>query len=188
MFPWGVSLDAEGQPQPNPKYDIMRLAVCLGMCSNKNGAYRDSNSELSLESGALPACPFPAGTLIVCRAVYLFLHCAHFIALSMSFLYSMCISSQSKLCRSQSSQPLSRSFELPSEQWPAVLRYGWGLLAEGPNASSGCFAYGRSLRATEHLFVCKIYYLATARLRPSRQPGPYPTLSNFLKLGQSYFR
>ena len=39
---------------------------------------------VSLESGALPACPFPAGTLIVrvCRAVYLFVHCAHFIALS----------------------------------------------------------------------------------------------------------
>ena len=41
----------------------------------------------SLESGALPACPFPAGTLIVCRAVYLFVHCAHFIALSNPFHY-----------------------------------------------------------------------------------------------------
>ena len=38
----------------------------------------------SLESGALLAFPFPAGTLIICRAVYLFVHCAHFIALSMS--------------------------------------------------------------------------------------------------------
>ena len=44
---------------------------------------------ISLESGALPACPFPAGTLIVrvCRAVYLFVHCAHFIALSNPFHY-----------------------------------------------------------------------------------------------------
>ena len=33
---------------------------------------------VSLESGALPACPFQAGTLIVCRAVYLFVHCAQF--------------------------------------------------------------------------------------------------------------
>ena len=45
---------------------------------------------VSLESGALPACPFPAGTLIICCAVYeyLFVHCAHFIALSMSFHYT----------------------------------------------------------------------------------------------------
>ena len=46
-----------------------------------------------LESGALPACPFPAGTLIirVCRAVYeyLFVHYAHIIlvALSVPFHY-----------------------------------------------------------------------------------------------------
>ena len=40
-----------------------------------------------LESGALPACPFPAGTLISCRTVYLFVHCAHFIALSIPFHY-----------------------------------------------------------------------------------------------------
>ena len=44
---------------------------------------------VSLKSGALPACPFPAGTLIVCRAVYLFVHCAHFIALSNPFHYSI---------------------------------------------------------------------------------------------------
>ena len=44
---------------------------------------------VSLESGALPACPFPAGTLIIWVAVYLFLHCAHFIALSMSFHYKI---------------------------------------------------------------------------------------------------
>ena len=43
---------------------------------------------VSLESGALPACLFPAGTLIVCRAVYLFVHCAHFIALSNPFHYN----------------------------------------------------------------------------------------------------
>ena len=36
-----------------------------------------------LESGALPACPFPAG--------YLFVHCAHFIALSMPFHYNVSI-------------------------------------------------------------------------------------------------
>ena len=41
----------------------------------------------SLESGALQACPFPAGTLIVCPAMYLFVHCAHFIALSNPFHY-----------------------------------------------------------------------------------------------------
>ena len=44
---------------------------------------------VSLESGALPACPFPTGTLIVCRAVYLFVHCAHFIALSNPFHYKI---------------------------------------------------------------------------------------------------
>ena len=44
---------------------------------------------VSLESGALPACPFPAGTLIVCRGVYLFVHCAHFIALSNPFHYNI---------------------------------------------------------------------------------------------------
>ena len=44
---------------------------------------------VTLESGALPACPFPAGTIIICRstrAVYLFVHCAH-LELSMSFHY-----------------------------------------------------------------------------------------------------
>ena len=41
-----------------------------------------------LESGALPACLFPVGTLIICRAVYLFVHCAHFIALSNPFHYT----------------------------------------------------------------------------------------------------
>ena len=46
---------------------------------------------VSLESGAVPACPFPAGTLIVrvCRAVNLFVHCAHFIALSNPFHYNI---------------------------------------------------------------------------------------------------
>ena len=34
-------------------------------------AYRDSNSDLSLSSDALTACPFQAGTLISCRAMYL---------------------------------------------------------------------------------------------------------------------
>ena len=43
---------------------------------------------VSFESGALPASPFPAGTLIVCRAVYLFVHCAHFITLSNPFHYT----------------------------------------------------------------------------------------------------
>ena len=42
-----------------------------------------------LKIGALAACPFPAGTLIICRAIYLFVHCAHFIALSMSFHYTI---------------------------------------------------------------------------------------------------
>ena len=41
----------------------------------------------ALESGALPACPLPAETHIICRAVYLFVGCAHFIELSMSFNY-----------------------------------------------------------------------------------------------------
>ena len=41
-----------------------------------------------IESGALPAFPFLAGTLIICRAVYLFVHCAHFIALSNPFHYT----------------------------------------------------------------------------------------------------
>ena len=41
----------------------------------------------TLESAALPACPFPAGTLILCRAVYLSVHCAHFLALSIPFHY-----------------------------------------------------------------------------------------------------
>ena len=43
----------------------------------KNCAYRDSNSDqLTLESGALTAYPFPAGALISCRAVYFLVHCA----------------------------------------------------------------------------------------------------------------
>ena len=46
------------------------------------------NRIVSFESGALPACPFPAGTLIVRRAVYLFVHCAHFIALANPFHYT----------------------------------------------------------------------------------------------------
>ena len=56
--------------------------------------FRISNNGLelrivSLEPGALPACPFTAGTLItsIRRAVYLFVHCGHFMALSMSFYY-----------------------------------------------------------------------------------------------------
>ena len=44
---------------------------------------------VTLESGALPACPFPAGTLISFRAVYLLVHCTHFIALSIPFHYSI---------------------------------------------------------------------------------------------------
>ena len=41
---------------------------------------------VSFESGVVPACPFPAGTIIVCRAVYLFVYCAHFRALPLSFI------------------------------------------------------------------------------------------------------
>ena len=53
---------------------------------------RLSGLELGLLFLALPACPFPAGTLIVCRAVYLFVHCAHFIVLSNPFHYIIDIS------------------------------------------------------------------------------------------------
>ena len=35
----------------------------------------------------LSSCPFQVGTFIICGAMYLFVHCAHFIALSMSFHY-----------------------------------------------------------------------------------------------------
>lgn len=42
---------------------------------------------LTLESGALPVCPITAGTLIVCRAVYLSVHCPNFITLSFPFHY-----------------------------------------------------------------------------------------------------
>ena len=43
----------------------------------------------TLESGDLSACPFPAGTLNSCRAVYSFVHCAHFIAFSIQFHYNI---------------------------------------------------------------------------------------------------
>ena len=49
------------------------------------------NPIVSLESGALPACPFPAGTLIVCCAVFVFVHCDHFIMLSNPFHYTILI-------------------------------------------------------------------------------------------------
>ena len=56
---------------------------------SKTGAYRDSNSELFfVESGALPGCQFQAGTLIVCRVMYLFVHCTHFKAFSNLFYYN----------------------------------------------------------------------------------------------------
>ena len=71
------------------EYSSALCSAPILYCSNKNGACRDSFSELFLESGALPACLFPAGALIICRAVYLFVHCAHFIAFSMSFHYSI---------------------------------------------------------------------------------------------------
>ena len=40
---------------------------------------------VSVKSGALPACPFPAGTLIYMSCSVLFVHCAHFIALTYIF-------------------------------------------------------------------------------------------------------
>ena len=57
--------------------------------TSKNGAYWDSNSELFLSSQALCRLVHSRPGHIVCRAVYLFVHCAHFIALSNPFHYNI---------------------------------------------------------------------------------------------------
>ena len=72
-------------------FNFNSTSFTFNTVTSKICAYRDSNSDLSLSSQALcRLVHFRPGHCLynVCRALYLFVHCAHFIALSNPFHYN----------------------------------------------------------------------------------------------------